>query len=123
MMGEHASETRGSHPAKPLPTLLVKRLALFFLVACLSSLFYWIVGSFAFFLDETQILLLRTLRYSGLALSALSAVGAALSLALAPDLRARSSLLAVLGYLLLLSIGGACLALSEALLILLRGLS
>ena len=68
---------------KPLLIILVKRATIFLVVICMLSLYYWIVGSASFFLDETQTMLLSILRLASLGLIVASALGILIAIAMA----------------------------------------
>ncbi len=84
--------------------------------------FYWVVGNFVPFLDETQLMLLSLLRNLSLGLSSSSVVGLGASLLLGQP-RARGRRLAAAGgYLLLAILGLGGLILASGLSLLSRGL-
>jgi hypothetical protein len=123
MMGTPEKQTAAVKPRKPLPLILVKRAAILFLLINAISLFLWIVGSYTSFLDETQTALLGALRFASLLLIFDAVVGEAATLAYAVAARRSLRLAALLGYAACALTGAAGLLLSNALLILEKGLS
>jgi hypothetical protein len=107
---------------KPLALIIVKRTAIFLLVICVVSLFYWIVGSVSSFLDTTQAMLLDLMRLSSLGLLIAAGIGIILSLALAVLRRHSFRILGILGYLACAGLGAAALAIAQSVSILARGL-
>ncbi len=116
-------ERKAKAEHKPLSLILVKRAGLLFLFGFLFSFFFWVVGSFSFFLDETQRILLGILRISSLLLIVDAIIGVAARIVYAITERRRPGIPAFLGYALCFLIGTAGLLLSNALLILGKGLS
>ena len=109
---------------KPLLLILIKRTAIFLLVICALSLFYWIVGSLSSFLDETQSMLLDIMRICSLGIIVASGLGALSSIvsAIVRRRRLRAMAMAIVGYALAASIGSAFLVLAQSVSILSRGL-
>jgi TRAP-type C4-dicarboxylate transport system permease small subunit len=114
---------RGDRPTdKPLILILVKRTAIFLLIICAVSLFYWIVGSESSFLDETQSMLLGIMSISSLGIVVASGIGVLLSLALAIARRFRLKAMGIAGYALAAAFGAAALVLARTISILSHGL-
>ncbi len=111
------------HERKPLALILIKRAAFLFFLGFLFSFFFWIVGSFSYFLDGTQRLFLGILRVSSLLLIVDAAVGIVARIVYAIVERRWPGISAFLGYAFCLLMGFAGLILSNALLILGKGLS
>ena len=107
---------------KPIVLILVKRIAIFAVVLCVVSLFYWIVGSESSFLDETEAMLIGFLRFFSLCVIASSGFGAMLSLCFAIARRYRLRILGLLGYVAAAAIGTGALFLAQTVAILSRGL-
>ena len=114
-----AQRARGG--SKPLAMILVKRASILLLVLCAVSGFFWTVGSFTLFLDETQVLLLTILRYCGMALALCAGVGAALCAGASVARPSARKVLGILGYLVLCAVGAAALFLADAVLLLYGG--
>jgi hypothetical protein len=112
---------RASKRPKPLAVILVKRSSILLLVLSAVSGFFWTVGSFTGFLDDTQVLLLTILRYCGMALALTAGVGAALSAGISVAKPTPAKALGILGYLVLCAVGAAALFLANAVLLLYRG--
>jgi hypothetical protein len=106
---------------KPFALILVKRLAVFLLLLFLIVVFYWAVGSFSSFLDETQLMLLVLLRWLSLGLAVISLLGMVLSLLFALFRRHSVSAAGLLGYAFLSALGVAGLVLAASLVALSRG--
>jgi hypothetical protein len=107
---------------KPLALILVKRVAIFLLVICGVSLFYWIVGSVSSFLDTTQAMLLDIMRLSSLGVVTAAGLGLLLSLALAIARRYPIKVLGLVGYLAAAGLGAIALALAQSVSMLAKGL-
>jgi hypothetical protein len=107
---------------KPLILILVKRGAIFLVVICVVSLFYWTVGSLSSFLDETQSMLLGVVRVSSLGVIAASGIGVILSFALAIARRHPLRVMGILGYIIAAAFGAAALVLAQTITILSQGL-
>jgi hypothetical protein len=107
---------------KPLALIIVKRSSIFLFVMFFLASFYWVVGSFRSFLEETQLMLLGLLRWASMGLSAVAALGMVLSLAYLAYRRRAGTLAALLGYAILVACGAAGLVLSHGLVALSRGL-
>jgi hypothetical protein len=107
---------------KPFLVLIVKRLTIFFLILVALALFYWCVGSFQRFLDETQYMLLGILRWSAIGLTSAAAGGFVASTVFALFRRFSFTFLGILGYFLASLIGIAGLLVSDLLRTLSRGL-
>jgi hypothetical protein len=107
---------------KPLSMILVKRGSIFMFIICSVSLIYWIIGSEAPFLDETQTMLLKTMRLSSLGIVAFSCIGALLSIGYAVARRYRLRIMGILGYLAVSAIGTAALYLAQSVIALSQGL-
>mgnify|MGYP001231120576 CR=1 FL=1 len=123
MAAPEAGQGRREAPApKPLPLILVKRLSIFLLLLFLIALFYWAVGSFSSFLDETQLMLLGLLRWFSLGLAIVPMLGVALTVLFALFRRHAAKAWGVLGYAFLSVLGIAGLLLSDGLVALSRGL-
>ena len=105
---------------KPLALILVKRAAILFLVVCLVSLFYWVVGSESSFLDSTQSMLLGIMKISSMGILVAAALGIILDLALARLYRPAAA--GIFGYLFLVVLAAAILALAQTVSFLSRGL-
>ena len=120
-MIEHGRGTGEEIESKPIGLIVVKRISILFFLLFFLSLFYWAVGSFRSFLEETQIMLLDLLWYSSIALTAAAAVGVLASIAYLFLKRRASSLLGLLGYAVLIACGTVGLLLSDGLAILSRG--
>lgn len=120
-----ATENRQSakYERKPLSLILIKRAAFLFFLGFLFSFFFWIVGSFSYFLDGTQRLFLSILRVSSLLLIVDAILGVAARIVYALVLKRWPGIPAFLGYVVCLIIGTAGLILSNTLLILGNGLS
>ena len=115
------AELEGASP-KPFPLILAKRASILLLVVCLLATFFWAAGSLRSFLEGTQLTLLAVLRWASLALLLASLLGFLLSLAYVPSRPRASSILGLLGYLLLAAYGAAGLVLANGLVALNRGL-
>lgn len=122
-MGTPEDQTAAVKPRKPLPLILIKRAAILFLLVNAISLFLWIVGSYTSFLDQTQMAVLAALKISSLLLIFDAIVGVAATLAYAVAARRALRLAAILGYAACALTGSAGLLLSNALLMLAKGLS
>lgn len=107
---------------KPLVLIVVKRLAIFLFALFLIALFYWAVGSFNSFLDETQLMLLGLLRWLSLGLSIVSALGLALSLLFTLFQSHALHIAGIAAYAFLSALGVAGLVLADGLVTLSRGL-
>ena len=113
----------GDTPAeKPFILIIVKRTAIFLLVICSVSLFYWIVGSASSFLDETQSMLLGIMRISSLGIVVASGIGVLLSVALGIARRFGLKAMGIVGYAFAAAFGTAALVLSQTITILSHGL-
>jgi|WetSurMetagenome_2_1015567.scaffolds.fasta_scaffold607680_2 hypothetical protein len=123
IMGTLEKTTAEEKSKKPLLLILLKRAAILFFLVNSLSLFFWIVGSYSSFLDETQTALLGTLRISSLLLLFDAAVGAAATVGYSIAARRGPRLLALVGYAGGMAMGAAGLLLSDALLLLGKGLS
>jgi hypothetical protein len=121
-MDEGASMEPGPIDAKHLSLIITKRIAIFFLVTCLISIFYLIVGSLSSFLDETQLVLLAAIRLSAYGLLSASACGILLGIALAFLGMHEARLFAFVGYVLATVLSSVFLALADTLTILSHGL-
>jgi hypothetical protein len=122
-MGIRENLTAAERQRKPLPLILIKRAAILFLLVNALSLFFWIVGSYSSFLDETQTVLLGALRISSLLLLFDAIIGAAARLAYSIADRGGPGFPALLGYVSCMLVGASGLLLSDALLLLGKGLS
>jgi hypothetical protein len=107
---------------KPLIMILVKRAAILMFVICTVSIFYWVVGSWSSFLDETQSMLLDIMRLSSLGIVASSGIGILLAIGFAISRRYRIRLMGVAGYVLSVALGGSALYLAQSVIFLSRGL-
>jgi hypothetical protein len=107
---------------KPLIMILVKRMAIFMLVICAVSIFYWVVGSVGSFLDDTQAMLLGLTRLSSLGIVASACIGILLAAGFAAARRYRLKALGLAAYFLAASFGFAALYLAQSVLILSHGL-
>jgi hypothetical protein len=123
MMGTPGKPTAAAKPRKPLPLILIKRAAILFLLVNAISLFLWIVGSYTSFLDDTQTAMLEALRISSLLLISDALIGEAATLAYAISSRRSLRAAALAGYAACALIGAAGLLVSNALLILEKGLA
>jgi len=101
---------------------MVKRLTVFLLALGLVVVFYWTVGNFVPFLDETQLMLLSLLKALTLGLSSTSVVGLGASLLLGRTRPRSSRLAAAGGYLFLALLGLLGLVLASGLSLLSLGL-
>jgi hypothetical protein len=122
-MGTRENETAAEKRRKPLPLILIKRAAILFLLVNAISLFFWIVGSYSSFLDETLTALLGSLRISSLLLLFDALVGGLATLVYALVERRAPRLSALLGYAGSILIGASGLLFSDALLLLGKGLA
>jgi peptidoglycan/LPS O-acetylase OafA/YrhL len=100
-------------PEKPFAYILVKRVALFFLVVSLFPVLFWAAGNWSRFLDDTQLMLIGIVRWSSTALLLLSVLGVFLCLFRAWKRGPGARLLALLGYLLLACLGLVFILLSQ----------
>jgi hypothetical protein len=107
---------------KPIIMILVKRAVIFMFVICSVSAIYWIFGSAGSFLDETQTMLLKTMRLSSLGIVAFSGIGVALSLGYAAARRYRLRVMGLLGYLLVSALGTSALYIAQSVIVLSQGL-
>lgn len=107
---------------KALVFSLLKRVAQVFLVASLASLYFWVVGGFRGFLDETQESILVVLRYSSVCLMVASAVGVVGVVVRAFLERRAPRILAFLGYFLMIAYGLLAVVVAESLAVLGGGL-
>ncbi len=109
-------------PHKPLILIIIKRVSIFLFFVFFLSAFFWAVGSFRSFLEETQLMLLDLLERSSLGLSVVAGLGLLLSLGYLAARRRAATLAGILGYALLVAFGLAGLLLSEGLMSLSRGI-
>jgi hypothetical protein len=107
---------------KPLIMILVKRAAIFMVLICAVSIFYWAFGSVSSFLDETQSMLLGIMRLSSLGIVAASGFGILLALGFAAARRYRLRAAGLAGYALASALGAAALYLAQSVIILSRGI-
>jgi hypothetical protein len=107
---------------KPFIMILVKRAAILMLVICSVSIFYWIIGSGASFLDATQAMLLGIMRISSLALIAASGLGLIVAIASALARRFRLGAAGLAGYALAAAFGAFALLLAQGVSVLSQGL-
>jgi hypothetical protein len=107
---------------KPLILILVKRATIFMFVICSLSFIYWIIGSSSHFLDETQAMLLWTMRLSSLGIVASSGFGIAIALCYALSRRYRPRIMGLVGYLVVSALGLGSLYLAQSVIVLSRGL-
>ena len=107
---------------KPLAMILVKRASIFMCVICAVSVIYWVIGSASAFLDQTQLMLLRTMKISALGIVAFSGIGAALSICYAALGRYRLRAAGLAAYLAVIASGTAVLYLAQSVLALSWGL-
>jgi hypothetical protein len=107
---------------KPLPILIVKRASILLFILCFLAAFFWTVGSFRSFLEETQLMLLGLLRWASLCLVVASGIGIALSLLYLLLKRHAAAPQGFIGYVLLVAFGVLGLVLSDALVALSQGL-
>lgn len=121
-MGTRDDEGAAKPGRKPLPAILLKRAAIFFLLIDGISLFFWIVGSYTSFLDSTQAMLLEATRIASLFLLFDAIVGEAATFGYAIAERRSPRIAALLGYVACLLVGALGLLLADALLLLGRGL-
>jgi hypothetical protein len=116
----HAESTKPAY--KPLLMLIVKRIAIFFLIIFLLSAFFWTVGSFRSFLEETQLMLLGWIRHSSLGLVLASAIGFVVSIVYALAKPRFAAIVGIAGYAIIAALGAAGLVLSDGLAALSRGI-
>jgi len=121
-MGIRDKDSSAASAHKPLPLILLKRAAILFFMGLVLSLFFWIVGNYSYFLDETQAMLLGVLRVSSLLLISDSCLGELASLAHALKSRRPPSAGALLGYASAILLGAFGLLFSNGLILLSRGL-
>jgi hypothetical protein len=121
-MAKDANMDNTEQQRKPLAIILVKRSAILLLVLYLVAFFYWTVGSFRFFLAETQLMLLALVHWSALGLVLTSVYGIFATIGFAFARRYRLRLSGLLGYILLIALGTGGLAASDILALLHRGL-
>jgi len=107
---------------KPLLVLIVKRVTIFFLVIFLTSFFFWAVGSYRSFLEETQLMLLGALKRSSLGLALASGAGFAVSIVYLFARPRAAAMVGLFGYAAVAALGIAGLALSAGLAALSRGI-
>ena len=112
----------GGIARKPLPLLIVKRASILLFILCFLAVFFWTVGSFRSFLEETQLMLLGLLRWASVGLVVSSVIGVILSLLYLLLRRHAATIAGFVGYLLLAAFGAFGLVLSDALVALSQGL-
>jgi len=107
---------------KPLALIIVKRVAIFLFVLFAISVFFWVVGSFGSFLDDTQLLIVGLIEKASLGLATVAGLGLVSSLVYLAARRRAATLAGILGYALLAACGAAGLVLAQALSALGRGI-
>lgn len=107
---------------KSILLIVVKRLALLLFAVAFTALFFWGIGNFRRFLDETELMLLGVLRCASFLLLPVSALGVGVTFAIKSGRDAVHRLEGFLGYLLLLIFSCAGAFLSELLSLLASGL-
>jgi hypothetical protein len=107
---------------KSILLIVVKRFAILLFAVAFSALFFWTIGNFRRFLDETELILLDILRWSSLLLLPVSALGVGVTFAIKSGRDAVHRLEGFLGYLFLLLFACAGAFLSELLSLLASGL-
>jgi hypothetical protein len=107
---------------KSILLIVVKRLAILLFAVALTALFFWGIGNFRRFLDETELMLLNVLRYTSFLLLPVSALGVGVTVAIASGRDFVHRLVGFLGYLFLLLFSCAGAFLSEFLSLLASGI-
>ncbi len=102
-------EVAAKHPL----LILVKRLSVLLFSLAFLSLLFWVSGNFMGFLDETELMLMRVLRYSGCALIPVSLFGLVATSAIKSERHVGQQVAGALGYLFLFVFGAAGALLSE----------
>jgi hypothetical protein len=106
---------------KSILLIVVKRLAILLFAVAFTALFFWAIGNFRRFLDETELMLLNALRFTSLLLLPVSALGIGLTVAIKSGRDLVHRLEGFLGYLFLLLFSCAGAFLSELLSLLASG--
>jgi|GEM_PF-3418038 len=111
-------EIAAKHPL----LILVKRLSILLFSMSFLSLLFWGAGNFSDFLDETELMLLGVLRYSGCALIAVSFFGLVITSAIKSGRNPGQRVAGALGYLFLFIFGAAGALISELIHVLSSGI-